>query len=131
MNKEVSTPLEAKTEGKKSLTGFTLIEILISLFILAVGITVLLNLFPLGLQSLAYSRLAGEVSFLAQKKLEEAKSRGLPESGQESGKDGDLSWQLTAKPLKLAEGVEVINLELEIAFDYQGKPQKQKFITYF
>jgi len=110
--------------------GFTLIEILVSLFILAVGLIVLLDLFPLGLQALSYSRKIGEVSLLAQKKLEELKSQGIIEIGQKSGKEGDLNWQMNIRPLKLGEGIEVASAQLDIDFDFQGKPLKQRFITY-
>jgi len=110
--------------------GFTLIEILISLFILAVGIIVLLNLFPMGLAALNYSRKIGEVSFLAQKKLEELKSGSVIETGQTSGKEGDLNWQMNTQVVKLAEGVELISVSLDISFDFQGKSQRERFITY-
>lgn len=110
--------------------GFTLIEILVSLFILGVGIVVLFNLFPLGLQALSYSRKAGGVSFLVQKKLEELKSQKPIPMGQTNGREGELNWQMNISPLKLGEGIELANVELDIDFDFQGKPQKQKFITY-
>jgi prepilin-type N-terminal cleavage/methylation domain-containing protein len=110
--------------------GFTLVEILVSLFILAGGILIVFNLFPLGFQSLAFSRKLNEVSLLTQKKFEEIKSQEVIELGVKSGKEGDLNWSLTSKPLELAEGIEVINVELDIDFDFLGKPHRQRFITY-
>jgi len=127
------TPLKTIGSQKKammSLTGFSLIEVLVALFILGLGIAVLFNLFPLGWQALAYSRKLNAVSLLAQTKLEELKSQGAIESGDKSGKEGDLDWTLSTKPLKLAEGIEVIFVELDIAFNYKNNPEKQRFITY-
>jgi prepilin-type N-terminal cleavage/methylation domain-containing protein len=110
--------------------GFTLVEILISLFILGLGIIFLFNLFPLGLQSLIYAHKLNQVSFLAQKKLEAIKSQPTVEAGQSSGKEGDLNWQISAQPLQLAEGPQVTCIQLDIDFDFKGAPQRQRFVTY-
>lgn len=110
--------------------GFTLVEILVSLFLIAGGILTIFNLFPLGFQSLTYSRKLNEVSLLTQKKFEEIKSQEVIELGVKSGKEGDLNWKVTTKTLELPEGIEVINVELDIDFDFLGKPHQQRFITY-
>ncbi len=110
--------------------GFSLVEILISLLILGLGLLVLFNLFPLGLQSLNYGRKLNEVSFLAQKKIEELKSQSAIEIGQKSGKEGDLSWSISTQPLKLKDDIEVIYVEMDISFAFQGVNQKQRFVTY-
>ncbi len=110
--------------------GFTLIEILVALVILALGLVIVFNLFPLGLQSLAYSRKLNEVSFLAQKKLEEVKTQGI-NPAEKSGKEGDLNWAISAQPLKLAGDVEVTSVQLDIYFKFLGRQQKQRFVTYF
>lgn len=111
--------------------GFTLVEILISLFILGVGIVGILTLFPLAWQSLSYSRRLNAVSQLAQKKLEELRAQTdklVP--GLMNGKEGDLNWSISAQTLKLQNDIEVIYVELDIDFDFLGKPQNQKFVTY-
>jgi prepilin-type N-terminal cleavage/methylation domain-containing protein len=118
---------ELRTHGVK---GFSLIEVLVALFILGVGIAAVFNLFPLGWQSLAYSRKLNEVHLLAQKKLEELKNQEAWEEGEQSGDEGDLSWSLSTKPLKLQADVEVIVVELEVDFEFQKQAQKQRFITY-
>ncbi|MCM8781066.1 MAG: prepilin-type N-terminal cleavage/methylation domain-containing protein [Candidatus Omnitrophica bacterium] len=110
--------------------GFTLTEILISLLILGLGIAAVFNLFPLGFQSLTYSRRLGEVSLLAHKKLEEFKTQGLPLQGQMSGREGDLTWRVSSRSLRVSEVVEVTSVVLEIEFNFQGRIHSQKFITY-
>lgn len=115
---------------KRNVRGFTLVEVLISLVVLGLGIVVVLNLFPLGWQALMYSRRLSEVSFLAQKKLEELKSQGAVTPAELSGSDGYLNWSLHIKPLALEEGIEVNFVELDIDFDFQAKKQTQKFVTY-
>lgn len=112
-------------------TGFTLVEVMISLFILGLGLVSLFNLFPLAWQSLSYSRKLNEVVYLSEKKLEELKSQqDKIEYGQISGKEGDLNWAISTRPLKLTEDIELIYAQLDIDFSYQNKPQKERFITY-
>lgn len=113
----------------QSRRSFTLVEILIALSILAVGIVVLFNIFPLSWQAFAYSRKLNEVSVLAQKKLEELNSSAVT-PGQLSGKENDLDWNVSIASLQLEPGVEVFQAQLDIEFNFQGRPQKQRFVTY-
>jgi len=116
---------------KKSISAFTLAEILISLLILGLGLAFVFDLFPLALQSLSYSRKLNEVSSLATKKLDELKSQKetIP-IGLSRGKEGDFNWTISTQPLKLGEGIEVILAELDIDVDFRGKIEKQRFVTY-
>lgn len=110
--------------------GFSLVEVLIALFILGIGIAALFNLFPLGWQALSHSRKLNEVYLLAQKKLEELKMQGALVEGVQKGQEGDLSWSVSIKTLKLQDGVEVIGAELDIDYEFQKAAQKQGFVTY-
>lgn len=109
--------------------GFTLIEILVSLFIFGLAVVIIFNLFPLSLQSLSYSRRLNEVYFLAQKKMEELKLYNIGSVPME-GEENNLTWKISAKPVKIAEGLELQLVELNIDFDFQEKRQNQKFVTY-
>src|SRR3989338_51692 len=104
-----------------SLTGFSLIEVLLAIFILGLGIVTLFNLFPLGLQSFSYARKLNAVYFLAEKKLEELKLEQSLETLHISCWKKDLRWKISAAPLKLPGGMEVIYAELEIDFTFQAK----------
>jgi len=110
--------------------GFTLVEVLIAVFILGLGIVTLANLFPLGLQAFSFARKLNEVYFLAEKKLEELKLQPRLTPGETSGQENDVNWKITVSPLTLAGGVTVSYLELEIDFTFQGRMQKQRIITY-
>ena len=59
---------------KKKKTGFTLIEVMIAIFILIIGIVAVLNIFPLGLQIRAGAEMAAIASWLGQEKIEEVTS---------------------------------------------------------
>lgn len=125
------TPLEKITDRDNSLTGFTLVEILISLLIFGLGLVILFNLFPLALQSFAYGRKLQEVSILAEKKLEELKAIEELSTGQMNGeeKDLNLNWNITIKPLG-DQDTDLMHVELDIELYFQGKSQKQRFVTY-
>lgn len=110
--------------------GFSLVEVLIAIFILGLGIVTLANLFPLGLQSFSYARKLNEVYFLAEKKLEELKLQPGPTPGETSGEEKGLNWKISLLPLRFPEGIEVTYAELEINFVFQGRIQKQRIITY-
>lgn len=55
--------------------GFTIIEVLVALFVLAVGIAAVLNMFPLGLQVAISSQTASVAVQLGQAKMEEMVSK--------------------------------------------------------
>ena len=110
--------------------GFTLVEILIALLILGSGMAISFNLFVLGWQSLSYSRKLNEVAYLAQTKFEELKSqKDILQMGETSGKEKGLSWIINVQPQ--GSNLEIIQVELNIEFDFQAKPQKHKFVTCF
>ncbi|MDD4980721.1 MAG: prepilin-type N-terminal cleavage/methylation domain-containing protein [Candidatus Omnitrophica bacterium] len=110
--------------------GFTLVEVLLAIFILGLGMVTSYNLFPLGLQSLSYARRLNEVYFLAEKKMEELKSQPNIGLGETSGKEKDLLWTIYTKSLKLQEGVELIYVELDIDLIFMGRTERQRFVTY-
>jgi len=110
--------------------GFTLVEVLIAIFILGIGMVTSYNLFPMGLQSLSYARRLNEVYFLAERKLEELKSQAKIEPGETTGREKELLWTIYAQPLKLQEGVDVTYVELDIELIFQGRAEKQRFVTY-
>lgn len=114
---------------RRKKSAFTLIEVLIALFILATGLIFLFNLFLMGWQSLAYGRKLNEVSLLAQQKFEELKT--LPtEAGQTSGRQGDFNWKVTLQPLNLTSGATALLAQLDVEFNFQGRAQKERFVTY-
>ena len=110
--------------------GFTLVEVLIALTLLAFGMVSVFNLFPLSLQSITYSRRVNAVSLLAQKKLEELKSQKNVPLGTSSGEEENLKWQMSASPLKLADGIEVIYVQLDVDFDFRSATKNERFVTY-
>lgn len=114
----------------KFAAGFTLVEVLLAIFILGLGMVTSYNLFPLGLQSLSYARRLNEVYFLAEKKIEELKSQSQIQAGETSGKEKELLWSIYTKPLKFSEGAELTYVELDIELIFMGRTERQRFVTY-
>ncbi|MCG8431337.1 MAG: prepilin-type N-terminal cleavage/methylation domain-containing protein [Candidatus Omnitrophica bacterium] len=111
-------------------SGFTLVEILIALLILALGIVGLFNIFPAAWQSFAYSRRLSRVALIAEQKMEEFKSAPSPAPGTTGGSEGDLNWTATVEQKQFESGVELLQVELDIEFSMRDTPQKERFITY-
>jgi prepilin-type N-terminal cleavage/methylation domain-containing protein len=110
--------------------GFTLVEVLIALAVLALGIVSLFNIFPSAWHSFAYSRKINQVTQLAQHKLEELKSVEHPAPATTSGKESDLIWNMSVGKKTLEPGVELLQVELIVTFSLRGTEYAEKFITY-
>lgn len=110
--------------------GFTLIEVILAIFILGLGMVTSFNLFPVGLQSLTYARRLNEIYFLAERKIEELKSMPRVEAGQTSGVERDLSWTVYSEPIEVSEGITLTFVELDVDFIFRGRTERQRFVTY-
>jgi prepilin-type N-terminal cleavage/methylation domain-containing protein len=83
--------------------GFTMIEVMIAIVLLALATTGLIGLFRIQTGASSFSRHATEASSLAQDKLEVLRTQSAPASGSETalsalGKPGgpfDRSWVVT------------------------------------
>lgn len=70
MNKKLTFPLSHPLTCK----GFTLLEVMVAVFILGVGLLAIIHLFPIGLRASKVSQDTTLASFLAQAKMEELKN---------------------------------------------------------
>jgi len=92
-----------KSKNQKSNQGFTLVEVLITIFILAVAVVGTLAMFPVGLQVEKSAKMTNIASHLAQAKMEEIVSKSYEEispgvSIEPYGFDSDfLSYQRETK----------------------------------
>ena len=112
----------------KVIFGFTLIEIIISLSILALGLVSLFNFFPLGLSALRYARRVNDVALFAQKQLEHIKT--FPDTSELSGETENFTWQMNRAPLDLEDGIKVTVVELKIDYEFGGSAIEERFVTY-
>jgi prepilin-type N-terminal cleavage/methylation domain-containing protein len=91
--------------------GFSLLELIIAIAVLAVGLVGVLQIFPIGLRASQRAGMMTKAAFLAQNKIEDVKLAGfdaiteLPPKIPLSGKDGDFEWSIKIDDVNL-EGVE-------------------------
>jgi len=103
--------------------GFTLLEVLVAVAIMGMALAVLLGSVNRNLTLTSDSRNLTIASTLAQKKMTEAESQGVPEEGEEEGEfEGfpEFKWRLVVEPLEipeLGEGIEMKKVKLTILWE--------------
>jgi len=117
--------------------GFTLIEIIMAMAILAVGIIGVVRLLPVGLRASKSSEMMSRAGFLAQEKMEELKLAGLDQFSQPDfpleGEKEDYSWEAFVSEVSLnglASAQDIRSLRLTVSWQEKGKTRSQDFITY-
>ncbi|MDD5072777.1 MAG: prepilin-type N-terminal cleavage/methylation domain-containing protein [Candidatus Omnitrophica bacterium] len=110
--------------------GFTLIEIVISLAILAVGLVGILSLFPIGFDSARRSMNSTQVAIFANEKLEELRNTGFPSLGVTSGafSDASYAWSQSVSTVDAIDALRKV--DLTVTWEYRSRPYQQVFTTY-
>jgi prepilin-type N-terminal cleavage/methylation domain-containing protein len=119
--------------------GFSLLELIIAIAVLAVGLVGVLQIFPIGLRASQRAGMMTRASFLAQNKIEDVKLAGfdaiteLPPKIPLSGKDGDFEWAIKIDNI-LLEGVEssddMRKVVVTVIWPERNTTRSKDFITY-
>lgn len=119
--------------------GFSLLELIIAIAVLAIGLVGVLQIFPIGLKASQHAGMITKASFLAQNKIEDVKLAGfeaiteLPPKIPLSGRDGDLEWDIKIHDVEL-EGVEpdsdIRKITVTITWPEGNTTRSKDFITY-
>ena len=116
---------------KKSSQAFTLVEVLIALLILGIGLSLIYNIFPLGIRISRQVQTLGRVSFFAQKKIEELKTSNatiLDSSGQEES----FNWTIKVTDHIISQGsVALKKIQLDAQWEEGQNILSKTFVTYF
>ena len=119
--------------------GFSLLELIIAIAVLAVGLVGVLQIFPIGLRASQRAGIMTKAAFLAQNKIEDIKLAGfdaiteLPPKIPLSGKDGDFEWNIKIDDVNL-EGVEntseMRKVTVILTWPERNTTRSKEFITY-
>ncbi len=111
--------------------GFTLIEIVISLAILAVGLVGILSLFPIGFDAARRSVNSTQVAIYGHNHLEELRNAGFPVLGISTGSFSDPAYTWSQSVSTTGASADTLRqVDLTISWQYRNKDYHQVFTTY-
>jgi prepilin-type N-terminal cleavage/methylation domain-containing protein len=119
--------------------GFTLIEVIMAMAILAIGVIGVVRLLPVGLGASKSSEMMSKAAFLAQEKIEELKLAGFaqlvaPEPAITlEGEQGGYSWTAAIEEVSLeglASSENIRKLILTVSWEEKDKTRAHDFVTY-
>lgn len=119
--------------------GFSLLELIIAIGVLAIGLVGVLQIFPVGLRASRHSGMITKAAFLAQNKMEEIKMQDFEEIADFSpeiplsGTDGDFDWEIFIDEVEL-DGVEsdenIRKVSITISWLERNRKRSKDFVTY-
>ena len=119
--------------------GFSLLELIIAIAVLAIGLVGVLQIFPIGLRASQRAGMMTKAAFLAQNKIEDVKLAGidaiteLPPKIPLSGRDGDFEWAIKIDEIA-PEGVEASEdmrkITVTLTWPERNTTRSKDFITY-
>lgn len=119
--------------------GFSLLELIIAVAVLAIGLVGILQIFPVGLRASRRSGMITKAAFLAQNKIEEVKITGfdaiqeLPPKIPLSGSEGDFEWEIAIDEVDL-EGLDstddIRQITVTVSWPERNRTRSKDFLTY-
>ena len=119
--------------------GFSLLELIIAIAVLAIGLVGILQIFPIGLRASQRAGMMTKVTFLAQNKIEDVKLTGfdeitaLPPKIPLSGREGDFEWNIKIDEVEL-EGIasdsDIRKVTVTITWPERNTTRSKDFVTY-
>ncbi len=119
--------------------GFSLLELIIAIGVLAIGLVGVLQIFPVGLRASHRAGMLTKAAFLAQNKMEEVKMAGfdaianIPPEILLSGTDDDFEWEIFIDDPAL-EGLEssdeMKKVTITVSWTERNRQRTKDFITY-
>lgn len=119
--------------------GFSLLELIIAVGVLAIGLVGVLQIFPVGLRASKRAGTITRAAFLAQNKMEEVKMAGfdaiteLPPRIPLSGSESDFEWEIFIEEIGL-DGLEssddMRKVIITVTWTERGRERSKDFITY-
>lgn len=125
----------SKLEQKNRSRGFTLLETLVALSVLAITLGVLYQIFGVSLRNMQHAKDYSYAQMLAESKLSEI-GKGIPVTeGNYGGRIGEkYSWTMDIEPISIDQAddrlVHIFKVNFEITWPGNSKNRSIKIDTY-
>ncbi|MFC1623707.1 prepilin-type N-terminal cleavage/methylation domain-containing protein [Candidatus Omnitrophota bacterium] len=119
--------------------GFSLLELIIAIGVLAIGLVGVLQIFPVGLRASYRSGMMTKAALLAKNKIEEVKMAGFLVIIEElpkiplSGTEGDFDWEIFIDEVDLdglGSSDDIRKLTVTVSWAERNKIRSKDFMTY-
>ena len=113
--------------------GFTLVEILVTLAILAAVLPALLNVFTSAARNQALSDNSTTALYLLKFRMAEIEMSGYPEVGEQSGEFGEnsrYSWSSVVADIDSEEVENVRRVQVTVAWQHRSRERSMSMTTF-
>ena len=111
---------------RKKDNGFTLIEVMSGMVLLALGLLLLLPMMVTSIQANDYARNATQASMLIKDKMEQLKNMDTPNNGSDTVGTANRSWTSTVA------GTNLWQLSVTVGWaDERGNPHSNSMTSYY
>jgi prepilin-type N-terminal cleavage/methylation domain-containing protein len=120
----------------KRTNGFTLLEVMIAIGILAIGLVVLLQAHVMNLRMCAHSQLSTRAMLLAERKVVELEAGEMRIPGEREGDFGKLHpgflWKELITPVRIGNRVlsGLSRVEVVVSWKEGSREEEVKLVTY-
>ena len=116
---------------KNNISGFMLLEVILSVFIVTVGIVFVVNSFMTSIKVLKASKMYLDILYLMEEKMWGYEEKGKIEEGSDSGDFEDYKnaeWNVKAEEI---EDLPLNEMTIEVVLKEHGKSRRFEIVTYF
>ncbi len=111
---------------RKKNSGFTLVEVMSGMVLLAIGLLLLLPMMVTSIRANDYSRNATQASMLIKDKMEELKNMDVPNSGADTVGTTNRTWTSTLV------SIDLWRLSVTVGWnDERGNPHSNSMTSYY
>ena len=127
----MNTPIKDTTRKEKD--GFTLVEILVTLTILAAALPALLQAFTAATRNQALSDDSTTALYLLKFRMAEIEMEGYPDVGQESGEFGENTrylWRSVVEDIESEEVENIRRVTVTVTWQHKNRERSMAMTTF-